>query len=434
MIRTIDRFLHSWVFLILTAAATVVVWSFGWASIGIPVILALIFLQFVLFKDAMPSFPLLLAGMFMFRDKMEGFQDIPWYLFAVPPAILLGMLVHMIRFRTRFWEGKMIGGILLMFVAMVFSAFNAVSVTIYYLFYALIGLLYAFLYMFYRNSLEGDHVEYLLRMMMLAGLVVASEVLIWYLTTEDVLTAIENKEIQLGLGNSNYVATYLLMFLPPALYYAKKWKWGFFLIVAAVFEAGMLCLTGSRGGMVALAIVAVPLAVYTLKSRTWLKSLSSLFAAGLGIFLLWYFNREWFAALLERLMVEQLDDSGRFEIYREAWETFKAHPLLGGGLFARIDGNDVYHMYHNTFLHTLATLGFLGFLGLAWQLLVQFASVFGRKGPERFALGLALIGPHLHGMLDNIYYMPQFMILMIVMVAVTEQSNLRNLPVPPRAA
>lgn len=433
MIRTIERFLHSWAFLILTAVSAVVVWAFGWAYIGIPVILGLIFLEFVLFEDAMPSFPLLLAGMFMFRDKMEGFQDIPWYLFAVPPAILLGMVVHMIRFRTRFWEGRMLGGILLMFAAMVLSSFNAVSVSVYYLFYALIGLLYAWIYLFYRNSMEGDNVEYLLKMMMLMGLVVAAEVLIWYLTTDDVLTAIENKQIQLGLGNSNYVATYLLMFLPPALYFAKKWKWGFFLVVAAIFEAGMLCLTGSRGGMVALAAVSLPLAVFTLRSPNWKKSLSSFLAGGLGVFLLWYFNREWFAALIERLMVEQLDDSGRFAIYREAWETFLSHPLFGGGLFARIDGNDVYHMYHNTFLHTLATLGFVGFLGLAWQLWVQFSSVFGRKGPERFALGIALLGAHLHGMLDNIYYMPQFMILMIVMVAVTEQSNLRNLPAPPAA-
>jgi hypothetical protein len=423
MMRTIERFTQSRVYVVLTAVAAVLVWTFHIDHIGIPVVLGLMFLQLSLFRDAMPSVPLLFSGLFMFSRTMGNFEEVPLFLFFTPIAILAGMVVHMIRFRTRFWQGKMVGGIAVMTVAMIASAFNADRVTLYYLFYALIGILYAFIYLFYRNSLAADHVQYLMFTMMWMGFVVASEVLIWFSQTEDILTAIETKAIRLGWGISNYIATYLIMFIPATLYFAKRWKAGFLLLPVAVAQTGMLFLTASRGGILAFAVIAVPLAVFTLKSQRWVQSLLSLVAVAGGIFLVYWVNRDWFAALYERFSRVLLDDSGRWEIYREAITAFLRHPLFGSGLFARIDGNEVYHMYHNTFLHTLATLGIVGFIGLVWQLIVQFAVFFRSKNMAYFIFVISLLGAHLHGMLDNIYYMPQFMILMLIMVAVAENAN-----------
>jgi len=423
MMRAIERFTKSEVYLALTAIAAVLVWAFRIDSIGIPVVLGLMFLQLALFRDAMPSVPLLFSALFMFSRTLGNFEEVPVFLFLTPVAILGGMIVHMIRFRTRFWRGKMVGGIAVMTGAMIASAFNAEQVTVYYLFYALIGVLYAFIYMFYRNSLEADHVQYLMKTMMLMGLVVASQVLIWFLRTDDILIAIETKAIKLGWGISNYIATYLIMFIPATVYFAKKWKAGFLLLPVAVFQTAMLLLTASRGGILAFAVIAVPLLIFTLKSKRWGQSILSLGAVAGGVFLVYWFNRDWFLALYQRFSQVMLDDSGRWEIYREAIAAFLDHPLFGAGLFARIDGNEVYHMYHNTFLHTLATLGIVGFVGLVWQLYVQFSVFFRPKNMAYFILVISLFGAHLHGMLDNIYFMPQFMVLMLIMVAVAETAN-----------
>lgn len=429
MLKKIENFTMSTSYLILASAAAIVVWAFDWGHIGIPVILVLMFLQFVLFKDAMASVPLLFSALFMFSKVMDDFNGIPLYLYLTPVAILLGMIVHMIRFKTPFWKGKMTWGILIMFLAMILSSFNAEEVTINYLFYALIGLLYAFIYLFYRNSLDKDHVEYLMKTMMLMGIVVAAEVLIWFLRVDDVLYAIEHKTIKLGWGISNYIATYLIMFIPATIYYSKKLKIGFPFILLAIFQVAMLLLTASRGGILAFAVIALPLLIFLIFSKNWIQSFVSLLAAVVGIFVIGWINWDWFVALYQRFQTVMLDDSGRWEIYREALDVFLDHPLFGGGLFARIDGNNVYHMYHNTFLHTLATLGILGFLGLLWQLWVQFSVLFRQKTAAMVILIISLAGAHLHGMLDNIYYMPQFMVLMLILVSVVEKSNLLQEPI-----
>jgi O-antigen ligase len=220
------------------------------------------------------------------------------------------------------------------------------------------------------------------------------------------------------------------MFIPATVYYAKKLKIGFPFILIAIFQVAMLLLTASRGGILAFAVIAIPLLIFLIFSKNWIQSFVSILVTVMGIFVIGWINWDWFVALYERFQRVMLDDSGRWEIYREALAVFLDHPLFGGGLFARIDGNNVYHMYHNTFLHTLATLGILGFLGLLWQLWVQFSLLFRQKTAAMVILIISLSGAHLHGMLDNIYYMPQFMVLMLIMVSVVEKSNLLKESVP----
>jgi len=424
MLKKIEKFTLSTPYLLICSAMAIIFWTFRLEAIGVPIILVLMFVQFVLFKDAMPSVPLLLSGLFMVSQVFTDFSDIPFYLYMTPPMIIVGMIIHMIRFKTKFWQGKMLWGIMIMFLAMILSAFNAEEVTIYYLFYSLIGLLYALIYLFYRNSLDNDHIQYLLKTMVLMGIVVAMETLIYYLRVDDVLYAIENKTIKLGWGISNYIATYLVMFIPATIYFAKNTKGNYFWILIAIFEVAMLLLTASRGGILAFAIIAIPLAIYLFKSKNWRISLITFVTAVVGIGMIVWINYDWFVALFNRFETVMLDDSGRMEIYAEALRVFTEHPLFGGGLFARIDGNDVYHMYHNTFLHTLATLGSVGFVGLIWQLYVQISVLLKHITQATIILFISILGAHLHGMVDNIYYMPQFMILMLIIVAVVEKSNL----------
>jgi hypothetical protein len=334
--------------------------------------------------------------------------------------ILSGIAVHMIRFRIAFWKGKMLWGILIMIVAMFLTLFVAVEVTVYYVFYCLIGFLYAFVYLFYRNSIESDHVQYLLKAMVSMGMVVAIQVLILYLRSDDVRTMILNGNINIGWGLTNYVASYLIMFVPPTLYFARQAKWGIIWLFVGLFEMIMVLFTGSRGGILTMAAIAVLLLVFLLKGKHAGKMAIQLGAGLLFLAAIVWWQWDTFSLFYDRFSIELLGDSGRFEIYQDALRIFWEHPLLGGGLFARIDGNNVYHMYHNTFLHTLATMGLVGFAGLIWQLYVQFAVLFKKINPAMIVLIISMIGAHLHGMVDNIYYMPQFMILMLIIVSVAE--------------
>jgi len=424
MLKKIEQFTYSTPYLLLASLAAVVFWTLHLENIGIPIILGLMFLQFVLFRDATPSAPLLFAGLFMYSQTPESFNDIPLFLYLTPVTIIVGMIVHIIRFKTHFWHGKMVWGILIMVLAMFLSMINAEELSVNYFFYAVVGLMYALIYLFYRNSIESDHIAYLLKTMVLMGIVVSVEVLIFYLRVDDVALALQTKAIKLGWGISNYIATYLVMFIPTTIYFAKQAKHNIFWIALSLFEIIMLLFTASRGGILAFAVISLPLLIYLLKSKQWKRTLLNFVLSVGAITFIVLLKLDLFTALFFRFRNLMLDDSGRFEIYREAIAVFAEYPLFGGGLFARIDGNEVYHMYHNTFLHTLATLGLVGLVGLLWQLWVQITVVFRQMKQTTFILGISLLGAHIHGMVDNIYFMPQFMILMLILVSIVEKSNL----------
>jgi O-antigen ligase len=404
------------------SAATILVWTMGWENYGLPIALGLMFLEFVFLKDSMPTIPLFMNALFMV-SRGPSFDAIPLYLYMTPVSILLGMTIHAIRFKVNLFRGAMLPGVLVMLAALGLSTLNAgETLSPTYGFYALIGLLYAVVYLFYVNTIQGDHVRYLIRMMFLLGLVVSLEVLIYYLRVDDVVYAIEHKTITLGWGISNYIATYLILFVPMTFYYAKTTKLPLLWILVGIFEGIMLLFTVSRGGIIAFAGTFALCALYLMIQKKWWHTALHFLGAFAAIAVVAWIGRDFFETLYERFALLLLDDTGRIPIWLDAIEKFKEHPLFGNGLFARLDEFGVYRMFHNTFLHTAATFGLVGLAGLAMQLFVQFKWVVRRRTPEALFLGIALLGAHMHGMVDNIYYMPQFMIVIVIILAVSENA------------
>ena len=419
----IKNFPYSVWYLILLSSITLVIWSFHLENVGIPAVLVLMFLFFVFSKDTMPTVPLFMNGLFMVSQTNWSFETIPLFIFMTPLAIIGGMIVHIIKYRVDIFKGKMLLGIGIMILAMALSSINAVTVDLYYFFYCLIGVFYALVYMFYRNTFDRDHTAYLMKMMLILGILISAQVVIYYLYVEDIRIALEQKSINLGWGISNYIATYLIMFISITFYFVKKTKFGFLWIFVAVGEMVMLVFTASRGGMVAFAVL-LPILIVLLfwKAKNWWKFILSFLFSAVILYILIYYNYDFVSSVLFRFENLMFDDSGRFEIYLDALSKFMSNPLFGAGLFARTGTGD-FRMFHNTFLHTLATMGLVGIVGLIVQLWTQFKITIGKFKNVNLFLVVALLGAHIHGMVDNIYYMPQFMILMLLIVSVAEFST-----------
>ncbi len=426
------RFFYSLPYLLLASVATLCFWYFGLEAYGIPIFLVLMFLIFALMQDVMPSIPLFMNALFMVSKTDWAIDAIPLYIYLVPVIIIAGIVVHVLRFRTKLFKGGMLVGIVMMFLAMILSSFNAPVVNLNYSFYAAIGLSYAFVYFFYTNSLSGDHREYLIRMFFILGVLISVQTLIYYLRVEDVILALENKTFNLGWGLSNYVATYLIMFIPATFYYAKKTKMNTFFVIVGVFEIVMLIFTLSRGGMIAFAGVLVLLLVYLLKSKGWKYSLINLGLAALIGYAIVMINLEMFTAIYERLRELMLSDTGRIEIWKDALAKYLEHPLFGGGIFARTADVNDYRMYHNTVLHVMATFGTVGLISLLIQIWQMFRIVLKTLDAKTVILAISLVGAHAHGLVDNIYFMPQFMILLFLIIATCENAN--KLPLSAQAA
>jgi hypothetical protein len=421
--RLIERFLHTKWYLLILSLLTVFVWATKTEETVLPFLLGLLLLELVLFKDAMPTAAILLNALFMIGNGYDNWtmETIPLYVYLAPAVIIFGMLIHVIRFKQRFFQGKLLPGILIMIAGVVGATFNASFLNFNYFFYMVVGFFYAFVYFVYVGSLEGDHSEYLMTLFFLLGLVIAAEVFIYYSRVEDVMAFLETGTIHLGWGVSNYVATYLVMFIPATFYFVKKSKYGVFLVFAALLQIIALLFTSSKAGSISFVITLPMLIAYLLVDKKWQKTLFNIaFLAG-AIALVYTPLRAFVDTMALRLWGEGLEPAGRIEIWQAGWEMFKEFPLFGGGIFAKYD--TVFRMYHNTFLHVAATMGLVGLVGLIHQLLVQFTVLWKKLDRKAIIFTIGLLGAHAHGMVDNIYLMPQFMVVIVIIVAVYENRN-----------
>ena len=72
-------------------------------------------------------------------------------------------------------------------------------------------------------------------------------------------------------------------------------------------------------------------------------------------------------------------------------------------------------------------MGIMGSISLVIQLFQQFRITLGKFKVENLFLAAALLGAHAHGLVDNVYLMPQFMILMLLIVSVVEVASRTDL-------
>ncbi|MDD4070704.1 MAG: hypothetical protein PHF05_09715, partial [Candidatus Izemoplasmatales bacterium] len=76
-----------------------------------------------------------------------------------------------------------------------------------------------------------------------------------------------------------------------------------------------------------------------------------------------------------------------------------------------------------TIIHTAVSMGVVGLVALFWQF-INIARVFIKKiNVETSILFIAILGANIHGLIDVVYFMPQFMILFFIVIAAVENRN-----------
>lgn len=417
------KFFNSIGYLTILSSATLAIWYFGLEHIGIPVFTLISAFILVFNKNGMPVIPFFLNMLFMVSQTEWSLGLIPDYLYIVPVVLIIFFIIHLIRFKPKFFDGMMKWPLLLLFAAMLLSMINAELIDFNYLFYCLIGLFYLFSYFFFKSTLKGDNLKFLIKLFAVTGIMISIQVLIFYLRVEDIDVALARKNLDLGWGISNFVATYLIVFISALFYFIKKYKLHIFWVMVATFEIIMLFLTLSRGGVLAFFFTFIFLIIYLYHGYEHKVRMSINIIAAMAIIgLIVYFRFDYFMIVWDRLFADFFGDNGRFDLWIEAFDKFKSYPLLGAGLFARVTG-DYFGFYHNTIIHTAATLGTIGVISLLWQFIQVLKIFFKKMNIEKAVLLIAIIGANIHGMVDNVYYMPQFMIIFFIIIASVENHN-----------
>jgi O-antigen ligase len=402
---------------------TLIFWFFGFEFVGMPLFAIAAIAVLALYKNGMLVVPFFLNMLFMISQTEWSLDLIPTYLYLMPVLIIIGFIIHFVRFKPKFNKGKLFYPLLLLFIGMLLSMINAQFINSNYLFYLVIGLFYMFIYFFFKSTINGESLHYLIKIFAVSGVLVSIQVLIYYIRVDDVILALATKNLDLGWGISNFVATYLIMFIAAMFYFIKIYKLHIIPVMLATFEIIMLIFTLSRGGILSFVITFVLLMVYLFHNCEQKKQMAINIVVAIIVLSIFVFIRfDIFETIYKRLADGFFIDNGRFTLWKEAWENFAEHPLLGAGLFARVEGN-YFGFYHNTFMHTLATLGIIGIISIVWQIIEVIKMFINRFTIEKTILLIALIGANIHGMVDNVYYMPQFMIIFFIIISAVENYN-----------
>lgn len=190
-------------------------------------------------------------------------------------------------------------------------------------------------------------------------------------------------------GNVNTVAmnlsVFALVIYYELLFEQKKKLWPLF-IVCTLF----ILLTGSKKGLMGMALAVALLSVFKYKWRAY-KYILPILSIGIVLYLLK--NNSYFYSIIGRrvnafivsLETNQTNGStgeriGMFEI---GWQLFKQNPILGNG-YGYFANNTIFGTYsHNNYIEMLVSFGLLG-TGLYYSLFVRLIACGMKKIAENY--------------------------------------------------
>ena len=258
------------------------------------------------------------------------------------------------------------------------------------------------------KKVDKSHFAYL---MTVVGFLLCGEVLGMlhyggFFTTEG---GFNRGNLYTGWGIYNNVAGALIMCLPAPFYYAvtKKNGWPFLLLGNLFFVA--LLFIQSRGGMVFGAVlyalcVAVTIWKAPKKKALIFTELGILLCAG-TLFL--FFQAE-ISEMFMSVIDAGMNDSGRFEIYKDGLTQFLDFPIFGNGFYAcqafrwgdSSIGSFLPARYHNTYVQLLASGGMVAFIAYFFHRAQTLLMLFKKRNVEKYFITLCILGLLLTSILD----------------------------------
>jgi O-antigen ligase len=250
--------------------------------------------------------------------------------------------------------------------------------------------------------------------------------------------------------NSNHFAGFVELVAPLGLalllFRARRTEQVPMLLLFTVVPVGALMLSGSRGGIIGLALEITLLAILSRTHQVGRRQL--LGAAGIallaGAFVLWL-GVSTAVQHFEKLAHGGIAQELRVSIYKDTWRIFLDRPWMGTGLGTLVsaypryasfyDGRVVDHA-HNDYLELLADTGVVGglcgvaFVGLLlWLGLKGLQAARGRSGRAIRAGSLvACAGLLVHSLVDFNLHIPSnaLIFLLLAGVATAERAEPRE--------
>lgn len=393
-------------------------------------------------RDATPILPLLLFFIFMFRDlSITG--SIVFYAMIVPVAVCL--VIHFVRFPLKFFNvGKLFLPLCLVTIAM----FMGGVLSPYQINYAA-GLLYVIplgpvlllVYLYFANYIaypeDFDIKKYICLLLMLMGFISATETA-YYTYNYSVLQNNVFGLKELGWSNINTAANVLIIAIPATCYLLTESKNYFAYLLAVLLFYFSIFLTGSDGCL-AISLAFLPiLAFYTYKHINGVKNKKSfnfiIFLAISGVLSLlvaiYVLGKQ--SLIYELLSKVSSADSGRTQLYKDAWIIFKTSPLFGAGfgyhnhyLYSPIGGGGLrLFNFHSTLFQVMGSMGIAGILAYVFYFYQRYSVLTERNDKYHLFAFLSFTIAECYGFIDTLEFSTiPLMITLTLLILITEFCN-----------
>ncbi|MDE7083197.1 MAG: O-antigen ligase family protein [Clostridia bacterium] len=240
------------------------------------------------------------------------------------------------------------------------------------------------------------------------------ELIVAYATTENLFVdgEINRGALIFGWGVYNTYGLLILMCIPATLYLAGKMKHGYLFTLYSLLILAATFLSCSRQAMIgALIIYPVSLVILLVKGKYRIPNLCITAAAVVaGIVLICIFREKFvtaFKTIFDNVVVNgELNGSGRWRIWKEAFKYFNSSPLFGSGFYVdyNYDGSAgvtfIPMMCHNTVLQLLASCGAVGLIAYLIHRVQTVISFCKNVTIERTFIALTILPILLLSLLD----------------------------------
>ena len=284
------------------------------------------------------------------------------------------------------------------------------------------------LFYFIRHTIDyykmkESFLPYFSKTMFYFGLTIATQIITYY-ALNFTLDSPLSFGPELGWANHNGVSMLLLLTIPVGayiLFYSQNPA--YFIGLLILITANLL--TTSRGGILAM-VIMVPLLIFNnyRKYRSRKQFFQGLFITILFFIILFIPFHEYFAKIIQMLFYDGFNDSGRFDLWREAFEIFKNNPLIGGGsnIFP-VEGNLWRPWFHSTVFDVMGQLGLIGLIMFGFHFIVKYINIFNDRSTYKWFVLAGFLSSGFYGLIDVAYFNYQYMMIYVIILATIEYSS-----------
>lgn len=356
-------------------------------------------------------------------------MDIPVCIFYGVGLMLIGLVINIILYRPKLKIGHFFIGLMILCIAFVLGGINVPSENSKYQLILLSACVIAFMLMYtlLASSSKADF-KRICKMFTYLGIFLVFELCIYFLIQPDLHQALLQKNSTVGWGISNNIALILLFTFPYTVYLgltSKGIKTIFYVLVVACQCLGIV-FTYSRGAtfsMLAGIAVMIPLCIWKAEDRITTSITIGVTLLVLGAVLLYYykFKNEDYQKFIDVALHYDLDNlNGRTPIYEDCINALKEYPVFGKGVLSTFNEDGTYAWGHSTILQTVRTMGWVGTIAMIIHLIQKYFVLVYRPSLWKVTVAASFAISGLYGLFDVSYYFINYMVVLILCMAVIE--------------